>query len=144
MKTQLMDLSETETIGMATSYDNNTAPLFHCWEEISIRVRAAQQLQIFLDFDGTLVPYSPRPEQVRLEEETELALRKLVAHSNVHVTIVSGRRRAVLMRYLKIPGLKFMGLYGWESEGKVSLPSRRVLEISGLRKILRHRPLEAP
>jgi trehalose-phosphatase len=144
MKMHLLTPPETQIIRMTPTYESNTPALFKCWEEISTRVRAAKEIQIFLDFDGTLVPYTPRPDQVKLEVSTEAALRNLVTHDHVHVSIVSGRRRSVLTHYLKLPGLKFMGLYGWETSARVSIPARRVREIAALRKILRDLPLEAP
>src|ERR1700722_18796552 len=71
MKMQLLTPPETQIIRMTPTYESNTPALFKCWEEISTRVRAAKEIQIFLDFDGTLVPYTPRPNQVRLEGSTE-------------------------------------------------------------------------
>src|SRR5260221_10531490 len=112
MKMQLLSPPETQNIGMTTAYENNTPALFKCWEEISTRIRQAREIWIYLDFDGTLVHYTPRPDQIKVEQSTETALRNLVRHSHVHVAIISGRRRLVLARYLKIPELEFMGLYG--------------------------------
>jgi len=144
MNVQLRSSPETQNIGMTTTYESNTPALFKCWEEISARIRQAKEIRIYLDFDGTLVHYTPRPDQVRVEQSTENVLRKLVRHPHVHVAIISGRRRPVLAKYLKIPELQFMGLYGWESSARVSIPTRRIREIAGLRKILSDLPLEAP
>src|SRR5258708_38300338 len=41
----------------------------NCWEDISRQIRAAMSIWIFLDFDGTLVRYYDRPEDVKRSEE---------------------------------------------------------------------------
>src|SRR5579864_846996 len=108
--------------------------LFDCWEEIARRIRAARDIRLYLDFDGTLVGYRPRPEQVKLREKTRAALRRLAEHRRVHVAIVSGRRRRELAKLLRAPSVEFLGLYGWEDADKVSLSSRTRLSLANVRK----------
>jgi Trehalose-phosphatase len=79
------------------------SPVFNSWREISGRVRASKNIALFLDFDGTLVDFCSRPEQVKLSARTEAALRKLASHGSVRVTIVSGRRNASLLQFIKTP-----------------------------------------
>ena len=79
---------------------------------------------MFLDFDGTLVRIAPMPTGVRLEDETRDVLRKLAGHRNVTLAVISGRQRAELQRYIGIRNVKYMGLYGWESNGNQKLPFR--------------------
>jgi trehalose 6-phosphate phosphatase len=113
--------------------------LFDCWEEIARRIRAAKDVRLFLDFDGTLVGYRPRPEQVKLREKTRLALRRLAehrtVHRRVHVAIVSGRRRGELAKLLRAPSVEFLGLYGWEDVDEVLLPSRTRAGLTEVRKL---------
>ena len=111
--------------------------LFDCWEEIARRIRAADAIRLYLDFDGTLVGYRPRPEQVKLREKTRSALRRLAAHRRVHVAIVSGRRRKELAKLLRAPSVEFLGLYGWESADNVSLSLRTRSSLANVRKALR-------
>ena len=101
-------------------------------------------IRLSLDFDGTLVSYTPLPDQVQLEEKTGSALRKLLAHPSIHIAVISGRRRSLLMRHIKIPGVKFMGMYGWEDKAKMSLPLRRAQELTALRTMLADLPFEVP
>jgi trehalose 6-phosphate phosphatase len=89
--------------------------LFDCWDEIPRRVRAAKEIRLFMDFDGTLVSYSPYPESVQLSEKMKAALRRIASHPRMHVGIISGRRRATLQRLVRIRGIEFYGLYGWEN-----------------------------
>jgi trehalose 6-phosphate phosphatase len=109
--------------------------LFDCWEEIGRRIRAAKDVRLYLDFDGTLVGYRPRPDQVKLREKTRSALRRLAEHRRVHVAIVSGRRRGELGKLLRAPSVEFLGLYGWEDADKVSVSSRTRASLAEVRKL---------
>jgi trehalose 6-phosphate phosphatase len=99
-----------------------TPHLFAAWEGVARRIRGNRRLVIFLDFDGTLVRIAPTPSAVRLEDGTRDILKKLARHRNVTLAVVSGRRRAELQRYLGLPKLKYLGLYGWETNGNKRLP----------------------
>jgi trehalose 6-phosphate phosphatase len=78
---------------------------------------------VFLDFDGTLVNIAPRPDQVRLAPATRRVLRRLARHPRVTLVVISGRRRAELMRHIGLPGIRYFGLYGWERSGHSPFPS---------------------
>src|SRR5579875_1745881 len=69
-------------------------PLFENWESVSMRLRKAQRILLLLDFDGTLVGFKPKPEEVRLD---------------------AGLRRRVSVR-----AAQYWGLHGWE--GAAGLP----------------------
>jgi trehalose 6-phosphate phosphatase len=111
-------------------------PLLSNWPAISRLIKAAEGVALFLDFDGTLVDFQPRPDQVRLALRTRLVLRKLAAHKNVRVMIVSGRRRPSLLRFIKVPGLRLSGLYGWEHQEGLHLPDLIMRRISKARAML--------
>lgn len=98
-----------------------TPHLFQNWEKIVRRIRGTKRLQIFLDFDGTLVRIAPLPEAVSLQKETRDVLRKLGKHPKVELVIISGRRRADLQRFIGIRTIKYMGLYGWENKSNKRL-----------------------
>jgi trehalose 6-phosphate phosphatase len=99
-----------------------TPHLFTHWDRIAQRIRRNQRVVMFLDFDGTLVRIAPLPGNVRLEEGTRDVLRKLAAHRNVTLAVISGRQRAELQRYIGVRNIKYMGLYGWESNGNKRVP----------------------
>jgi trehalose-phosphatase len=107
--------------------------LFDCWSEISQRVKSTKEIRLFMDFDGTLLPYSPFPETVKLSDEIKKVLRKIVRHPRIHVGIMSGRRRATLQRLVRVPRIEFYGLYGWENGNGLAV-SR--LAAAHLREIL--------
>jgi len=99
-----------------------TPHLFAQWEQIAERIRKKKRLVFLLDFDGTLVRIAPMPGAVRLDEGTREVLRKLAEHRNVTIAVISGRQRAELRHFIGIHKLKYMGLYGWESNGNKKVP----------------------
>jgi trehalose 6-phosphate phosphatase len=99
-----------------------TPHLFAQWECVARRIRKNNRLVFLLDFDGTLVRIAPLPGGVLLEEETRDVLRKLAGHRNVTIAVISGRQRAELRHFIGIPNVKYMGLYGWESNGNKRVP----------------------
>jgi trehalose-phosphatase len=122
----------------------NVSPLLDNWAQVARRVHTAKDLRLFLDFDGTLVDFRSRPDQVTLEPEMRTRLRKLAAHPFVHVAIVSGRRRAELLHYVKVARVEFLGLYGWEKEAGMHLPEPAMRSLSQARLILGDLPNQAP
>jgi len=119
-------------------------PLFDCWPEIAARVRLATDLRLFLDFDGTLVDFRSRPEQVSMGDEVRLTLEKLSRHKRVHVAMVSGRRRASLMQHVSVPRIQYFGLYGWEGEVPLRLSSSTSRALARARLKLGELPNKAP
>jgi trehalose 6-phosphate synthase/phosphatase len=64
------------------------------------RMREAQHLLLLLDYDGTLVPFAPTPEQASPDAELLELLRRLTARPNTRVHIVSGRPTETLDAWL--------------------------------------------
>jgi trehalose 6-phosphate phosphatase len=93
------------------------------WDQVSAGVQAHRRIVIFLDFDGTLVAIAPRPELVRLTAGARRILQRLVRHRRFSLVVISGRRRAELLEHIGIRGIRYFGLYGWESSSKSSLPA---------------------
>jgi trehalose-phosphatase len=109
--------------------ENATRHLFDRWAQVSERVRSAEQLALFLDFDGTLAPFRLRPEEVRLSDGTRRALQRLVRHPQLRVFVISGRRRADVQDRVGVPGVHCYGLHGWEGPrtGVPKPPAGRLL-----------------
>jgi trehalose 6-phosphate phosphatase len=118
--------------------------LFQCWEQISKRIRAVENIRLFLDFDGTLVSICPTPDDVKLHEKVRRVLGRLNRHPRVHVALLSGRRNAALRKYVHVPRIQLLGLYGWERDGGMVMPARTRKAVSRLRSILRSLPTEFP
>jgi trehalose 6-phosphate phosphatase len=105
-----------------TRTNTATPHLFAQWEQIARKIRGKKRVVVFLDFDGTLVRIAPMPDSVRMEDQTRDVLRKLAAHPKVTLAVISGRQRAELQHYIGVRKVKYMGLYGWESNGNEKLP----------------------
>ena len=119
-----------------TNTSSDVPHLFDCWEQISKKISATNSIRLFLDFDGTLVPYCDAPEDVKLNPACRRLLARLVRHRRVHVAIVSGRRNAVLRKYIRVPGIQYLGLFGWEKTGGPTLPRPTRKALRGLRALL--------
>ena len=91
--------------------------LFHCWPQVVGRFAGKPTIALFLDFDGTLVPIQPRPEDVWLDDATRRTLSRLVRSPRFRVWIVTGRRRADVRARVRVPGIRYLGLHGWEGRG---------------------------
>ncbi len=87
-------------------------------------------LLLMLDFDGTLAPIVPRPDDARMSPRTKNALVRCVhAHT---VAIISGRTLDDIERRAGIPGIWYAGSHGMEwrlgsEAGSVGIP----LELQG-------------
>ncbi|XXF79278.1 bifunctional alpha,alpha-trehalose-phosphate synthase (UDP-forming)/trehalose-phosphatase [Myxococcaceae bacterium GXIMD 01537] len=72
------------------------------------RAKAAPELVLLLDYDGTLVPFAGRPEQAMPDRALRALLEKLAERPNTRVNIVSGRPRETLEAWL---GMLPVGLH---------------------------------
>ncbi|MBI4166576.1 MAG: trehalose-phosphatase [Acidobacteria bacterium] len=96
--------------------------LFDRWSEVAQLLRAAKHIALILDFDGTIVPIQRRPEMVRLGPSPRRLIGRLAKHSRLTVCIVSGRSLADLRGRAGVPGVRYVGLHGWEWSRKKSVP----------------------
>jgi len=104
--------------------------LFRRWAEVSRRIRAAQHIVLFLDFDGTLAALRRYPRSVSLSQSTRRIIGSLARHPVLSIYVVSGRRLVDLRRRARMPGLHYVGLHGWEVRDGARLPAKT-------RKVLR-------
>jgi len=72
---------------------------------------------LFLDFDGTLAPLQSRPDQVSLDGSVRRLLSALARSPRFRVWIISGRRQADVRARVGVPGIRYLGLHGWEGRG---------------------------
>jgi len=91
--------------------------LFHHWDQVSRRLRSGSKIALFLDFDGTLARLRPRPDQVALDGSVRQALAALARSSRFRVWVISGRRQADVRARIQVPGIRYLGLHGWEGRG---------------------------
>jgi trehalose-phosphatase len=91
------------------------------------RLLATPRWLLLLDFDGTLVPVVDDPQGVNLDPAVRGVLRRLARYHTSSVYIMSGRRLADLRRHASVPGVRLLGLHGWERRGAVLPPSQKAL-----------------
>lgn len=92
------------------------------------------QRSIFLDFDGTLVPISTRPDDVVVADRTRKAVAALAAAMPGRLAIVSGRTLSTIRGYFPGIPLSVAGSHGLEIEtvgGRRIMP-RRPAELDGI------------
>jgi trehalose 6-phosphate phosphatase len=89
--------------------------LFDCWPRLVRSIRSAKRLALFMDFDGTLVALRRRPSDVKpLDLPLRRVLRGLAGHKRLTLYVISGRRLAELRELVPVPGIRLLGLHGWE------------------------------
>lgn len=88
--------------------------LFRCWQQVARQLAASRVIALFLDFDGTLAPIQPRPGEVQLDDATRRVLTLLAHNPRFRVWIVTGRRRDDVWARVRVRGIRYLGLHGWE------------------------------
>ncbi len=81
--------------------------------ELATSLRASRSRLILLDYDGTLVPYAPRPQEAEPPPAVVDLLRRLADAPGVTLGLVSGRSRADLDAWFgHVPGLWLIAEHG--------------------------------
>lgn len=87
------------------------------WPALRDRIPAEGPLVLLTDYDGTLVPIAPTPEQARLGRAARALLRRLSRLPDLTVGLISGRSLQQVRRMVGIPGLLYVGNHGLEIAG---------------------------
>jgi trehalose-phosphatase len=106
---------------MRTEDSGKVRHLFHHWTQVRNRFQSSPAIALFLDFDGTLAPLKPRPEDVWLDDATRRTLLQLTRSPRFRVWIVTGRRRADVRSRVRVTGIRYLGLHGWEGRATGSI-----------------------
>jgi trehalose-phosphatase len=96
--------------------------LFHPWNRVAHCFASSPAIALFLDFDGTLAPLRPRPEDVWLDDAARRTLSRLARSPRFRVWIVTGRRRADVRARVGVRGIRYLGLHGWEGRDATPIP----------------------
>jgi trehalose 6-phosphate phosphatase len=86
--------------------------------EVEERIKTAELVSLFLDFDGTLVPIEADPASPRLDPGTADTLRSLLGRDSFVTTILSGREVEDLYCRIRVEGLIYAGNHGLEIFGR--------------------------
>lgn len=85
--------------------------------EVEERVRAAREIALFLDFDGTLAAIAPHPGEARLDGSVRETLARLSRKRHIVTTIISGRALEDLRARVGLPRIVYAGNHGLEIDG---------------------------
>lgn len=108
-----------------------------CIAEIKKQTEAGKKILLMLDFDGTISPIMPRPEQAYLPEKTRSILKKI--NQFYPVAIISGRPIDVVREKVGVKEFAYAGSHGleWLIDGKLNLkriPKSVLKEFSKIKK----------
>lgn len=98
--------------------------LFDDWDAVAPRIEGRRVL-LFLDFDGTLAPIAPTPDEASLPAETRALLRDLATGERCTIAVVSGRSLDDLRAKIAIDGIAYIGNHGLEPAAAGPLPVYR-------------------
>ncbi|MBI3894322.1 MAG: trehalose-phosphatase [Acidobacteria bacterium] len=87
--------------------------LLRVWEAVAQRVRQADRIVLFTDFDGTLTPIRRMPGAVCLSAAVRELLAKM-ARNGITVGVVSGRRVRDVRARVGLSGIWYIGVHGYE------------------------------
>ena len=87
------------------------------WTSAAQSIAKASLIDLFLDFDGTIVPISSTPSAVHLPRYTHNLLRLLRDTGKCRIGIISGRPLQELIQTVKLDGLYYAGNHGFEIAG---------------------------
>lgn len=91
--------------------------LFSAWQEVSRQLKAARNVALFSDYDGTLAPIVERPELAEMPGGMRELMGVLARQRHFTVGILSGRALSDLRDRVSIRGIIYAGNHGLEIEG---------------------------
>lgn len=100
--------------------------LFEDWENIQNRIRQAQTLFLFLDYDGTLTPIASRPDLALCPQEVRLLLEKLRDLPNVYPVIISGRFLEDIREKVGVSGITYVANHGLSIQNPVGIHKKKL------------------
>jgi trehalose-phosphatase len=100
--------------------------LFKEWESIRAKIRQAQTLFLFLDYDGTITPIVSSPELALCPQEVKALLEELRDSPNVLLAIISGRSLEDIREKVGIPGLIYVGNHGLDIQNPAGVHKKKL------------------
>ncbi len=86
-------------------------------EELIKNFKTAKSRIIFLDYDGTLVPFADRPEEAKPDEELIQLLKELSEYQSTEVILISGRDKDTLENWFSTLDITLVAEHGiWIKE----------------------------
>ncbi len=78
------------------------------------KIKAAEQVWLLLDYDGTLADFAPTPDHVIPDPDLIALLENLADHPKIKPAIISGRRLSHIEKLVPLPRIWLAGSYGLE------------------------------
>jgi len=88
--------------------------LFDRVEKVLLKLKTANRIFFFFDYDGTLTPIVSHPEKAILPEETRTLLLALKKNPKFLLAIVSGRSLKDIRKLVGLKGVYYVGNHGLE------------------------------
>ena len=147
---QLIEIGEVVCKSIIVPRNEGTVKhLFEDWEDIQARIQQAQNLFLFLDYDGTLTPIVSRPELALCPPEVKRHLEQLRDLPSIYLAIISGRSLEDLRKKVRVSDIIYVGNHGLEIEypdgsHKKILSSARTMELKRITQNLQNSLKEIP
>jgi len=85
--------------------------------QIGDELSKRKNVNLFLDFDGTLTNIASSPDKVQVPQEIISILQKMREFDNVFVAIITGRSLDDIKSRIKLNGIHYVGNHGFEISG---------------------------
>jgi trehalose-phosphatase len=109
--------------------------LFDRIKKIAERLRLAERIFLFLDYDGTLTPIVSQPEEAYLSGKMKRLLANLKRNPRIQMAIVSGRSLKDIRQRVGLKGISYVGTHGLEiflpKHGRKVLVSKEIFQELG-------------
>lgn len=79
-------------------------------------IKEAESIHLFLDYDGTITPFTDNPEETYPSKKAVNILKSLVSIPQVQIAIISGRQLSKLRELLKLEEVTYAGAHGLQIE----------------------------
>jgi trehalose 6-phosphate phosphatase len=86
--------------------------LFDHLPQIYKKIFKSEHIFLFLDYDGTLVPFRDSPSLVKTPQEIQEVLKQLIKNPKVSIIIVTGRQLHDIKKLMNMKGVSFIALHG--------------------------------
>lgn len=90
--------------------------LFDYINTIFNKIKKTDKVLLFLDYDGTLVSFKNRPQDVITPDKVKSVLNKLTQNQQFIIFIITGRMLHEIKKLLGIQGLSYAALHGLQIE----------------------------
>ncbi len=91
--------------------------LLHVWSNARQKLLRASKVLLLFDYDGTLTPLMPNPDEANLSDQVRDRLARLSSGEKFITGVISGRSLADLEAKVDIPGMIYGGNHGLEIKG---------------------------